>query len=222
MLRLSLTAPPDAPLRVLCLGAHPDDLEIGCSGTVLWLLSQLAVEVSWVVFSGDGKRRREAEASAAALLAGAQARVIQMHGFRDGFFPAAFEGVKETFEALKRGPDPHLILTHHLEDRHQDHRTVADLTWNTFRDHLILEYEIPKFDGDLGRPNCYVPLAPEIVERKLAHLRTAFPSQAGKDWYGEDTFRGLLRLRGLECRAASGFAEAFHGRKTVLDAVRRP
>ena len=216
MLTLPLTPPHGEPLRLLCLGAHPDDIEIGCGGTVLSLASQLPLEVSWVVLSGAGERRREAEESATAVLEGARAVRVAVHGFRDGFFPAAFEAIKDTFEALKRGVDPHLVLTHHLEDRHQDHRTVAELTWNTFRNHLIMEYEIPKFDGDLGRPNCYVPLAPEIVDRKLAHLRKAFPSQAGKAWYGDDTFRGLMRLRGIECRAPSGFAEAFHGRKIAL------
>jgi LmbE family N-acetylglucosaminyl deacetylase len=217
VLGLQLGRDPGAPLRVLALGAHADDIEIGCGGTVLRLLAEHPdLEVDWVVLSGDGERAAEAAESAAAFLQGAAAARIAVERFRDGFFPYTGAEVKEYFEGLKSRVSPDLVLTHRLEDRHQDHRLVAELTWNTFRDHLILEYEIPKYEGDLGQPNLFVPLERAHCERKVELLRKHFPSQAGRDWFADQTFWSLLRLRGLESRAPSTFAEAFHARKLVL------
>ena len=217
MLGLQLGRDPGAPLRVLALGAHADDIEIGCGGTVLRLLAEHPdLEVDWVVLSGDGERAAEATESAAAFLQGAAAARIAVERFRDGFLPYTGAQVKEYFEGLKSRVSPDLVLTHRLEDRHQDHRLVAELTWNTFRDHLILEYEIPKYEGDLGQPNLFVPLERAHCERKVELLRKHFPSQAGRDWFADQTFWSLLRLRGLESRAPSTFAEAFHARKLLL------
>ena len=217
MLPLSLGLDPVDPLRVLVVGAHADDIEIGCGGTILRLISEHREStVDWVVLSGDGERATEAAESASAFLEGAAARRVVIEAFRDGFFPYDGAAVKEFFERLKAEADPDLILTHRLEDRHQDHRLVAELTWNTFRNHLILEYEIPKYEGDLGQPNLFVPLSAELCERKVELLRKGFPSQAGRYWFTDDTFWAQLRLRGLECRSQSRFAEAFHARKLVL------
>jgi LmbE family N-acetylglucosaminyl deacetylase len=221
VLPLTLAARPGAPLTLLCLGAHADDLEIGCGGTILLLLRQGRVAVHWVVCSADARREREARRAAARLLRGAAARTVRIERFRDGYFPAQRAAVKDMFEVLKRAVRPDLILTHAREDAHQDHRVVAELTWNTFRDHTILEYEVPQYDGDLGRPNVFVPLPRSIRRRKLELLRTAFPSQRRKQWYSAATFDGLMRLRGVECAAPDGYAEAFHGRKVVLAAPRR-
>ena len=208
----------DAPLRrVLAIGAHSDDLEIGCGGTMLALTQACpGISVHWVVLAAPGERGAEARASADAMLADAAETVVEVHAFRDGYLPHESAAVKDTFEGLKSQMTPDLVLTHAREDLHQDHRLVCELTWNTFRDHLILEYEIPKWDGDLGRPNVYVPLGERQVERKLALLADQFSSQRGKDWYDDDVFRGLMRVRGMECRSPSGFAEAFTGRKLTL------
>jgi len=212
MLRLGL---PEGPLKVLCLGAHADDIEIGCGGTMLRLLAERpGSAVDWVVFSGDAERGREAEASAADFLAGAGARQIARHTFRDGFFPWQGEALKETFEKLKATVEPTLILTHWKSDAHQDHRTIAELTWNTWRRHLILEYEVPKMEGDIGNPSLFVPLEPGEVERKIALLMRHFGTQRSKSWFSEETFRGLLRLRGIN--AGSAWAEAFYCRRVVI------
>jgi LmbE family N-acetylglucosaminyl deacetylase len=217
VLGLTLGRGPAAPLRVLALGAHADDIEIGCGGTLLRLVEEHPnLTVDWLVLSGDGERAGEAAESGAAFLDGAAAARIAVERFRDGFFPYAGALVKEFFEQLKGRVTPDLVLTHRLEDRHQDHRLVAELTWNTFRDHLILEYEIPKYEGDLGQPNLYVPLRRRHCERKVELLLKHFPSQSGHDWFTDDTFWALLRLRGLESRAPSRFAEAFHARKLVV------
>ena len=202
------------PLRVLCLGAHSDDIEIGCGGLILTLLTQGAVEVDWVVFSAPDRRERGARRGAQLFLKDAAAARVQTHEFRDGFFPYE-PTIKDVFESLKE-TRPDLVLTHYREDRHQDHRTLSDLAWNTFRDHLILEYEIPKFDGDLGAPNCFMPLDRRTAVRKTRFLRTAFGSQRDKHWFSPETFLGLMRLRGMECRAPAGFAEAFYARKAVF------
>ena len=209
---------PAEPLRrVLAIGCHADDIEIGCGGTLLTLVAaNPELEVDWVVLAAPGERSAEARASAEAFLAGAAAARVQVHKFRDGFLPYVGAEVKEVFEDLKRRVDPQLVLTHANYDFHQDHRLACELTWNTFRDHLILEYEIPKFDGDLGRPNVFVPLAPEVVDRKLALLEQHFPTQAGKHWFDRETFLGLMRLRGMEAVAPTRFAEAFTSRKAVL------
>lgn len=202
---------------MLCLGAHSDDVEIGCGGTLMRLRSRPGdLHVRWVVFSGRGDRAEEAGASARRLLDGIASLELDVLDFRDGFFPDQWGEVKEAFEGLKGEPSPDLVFTHHGDDRHQDHRVVSELTWNTFRDHLVLEYEVPKWDGDLGRPNVYVPLGREDARRKARHLVEAFPSQRGKAWFDEETFLGLTRLRGVECAAEEGHAEAFHGRKAVL------
>ena len=217
MLGLSLAHPDGAPPRLLAVGAHADDIEIGCGATILRLVAEHpGLSVDWLVLSGHGDRAGEAADSAAAFLAGAGATRVMVEGFRDGFFPYDGGAVKERFERLKAEVAPDLVLTHRLEDRHQDHRLVAELTWNTFRDHLILEYEIPKYEGDLGHPNLFVPLAAELCERKVQLLRKGFPSQAGRYWFTDDTFWAQLRLRGLESRSPSSYAEAFQARKLVL------
>jgi LmbE family N-acetylglucosaminyl deacetylase len=217
MHRLSL----DAVTRiesVLAIGAHADDIEIGCGGTLL-SLAQTApeAELVWVVLGADGARAEEAQRSASDFTAGFSSVRIAVEGFRDGFLPYHGGDVKEYFEGLKAEVSPDLIFTHQRADLHQDHRLLSELTWNTFRDHLILEYEIPKYDGDLGRPNVFVPLEPDVVERKLALLEQHFPSQADKHWFDRETFVGLMRLRGLEAVATTRFAEAFTARKVVLE-----
>jgi LmbE family N-acetylglucosaminyl deacetylase len=167
------------------------------------------------VFSAPGRRGDEARRSAARFLRTAGAADVRLHEFRDGFFPHQGAAIKEVFEALKPVA-PDIVFTHHGADRHQDHRVVCELTWNTFRDHLILEYEIPKYDGDLTTPNVFVPLAPRHRRRKVALLRDSFPSQRRKRWFTAATFEGLMRLRGIECAAAEGYAEGFHARKLAL------
>jgi LmbE family N-acetylglucosaminyl deacetylase len=201
--------------QILCLGAHADDIEIGAGGTMLRLLQEHpGAKVHWVVFSARGPRQIEAQQSASLFLEQAGARKVSTLDFRDGFFPYQGEAIKEAFEVLKAEVDPDLILTHASGDAHQDHRLINELTWNTFRCHSILEFEIPKYDGDLGRPNVFVPLTSETCQRKIDHLVAAFPSQAGKHWFTDETFRSILRLRGIEC--GSHYAEAFFGRKLLL------
>lgn len=214
---LTLEAPRGQALQLLCLGAHSDDIEIGCGATLLRLLAETPrVDVTWVVLSAAGERAREARRSATALLRGARTTQLALGAFKDGYFPAEYAGVKDFFESLKGRCRPDLVLTHRLEDRHQDHRIVAELTWNTWRDHLVLEYEIPKYEGDLAQPNAYVPVTAAQARRKVAHLERHFASQRSKAWFHRDNFAGLMRLRGVECRAPSGFAEAFCARKIVL------
>lgn len=206
------------PLRIMCLGAHADDIEIGCGGTVLRLLSSLRnLEFFWVVFSSGSEREREARASAELFLEQAKQKEIIVRNFRDGFFPFDGARIKELFEELKRRVSPHLIFTHYRDDRHQDHRTISDLTWNTWRNHLILEYEIPKYDGDLGSPNWFVPLGKEICERKIKYICDVFQTQSNKAWLTEDTFQAIHRLRGVECVARDKYAEAFYCRKLVCE-----
>ncbi len=203
--------------RVLCLGAHADDIEIGCGGTLLRLqAAQPALEVDWHVFSAPGPRRREAQASAADFLDAARRRRVKIHSFRESYFPEEWSRIKDQFERLARAVDPDLIFTHWREDRHQDHRVLSDLAWNTFRRHRILEYEIPKYDGDLGQPNVLVALPDAIVDRKLAILLQRFPSQRRRHWFTDDTLRSILRLRGIEAGPQTRYAEAFHGRKLVF------
>ncbi|HET8741461.1 MAG TPA: PIG-L deacetylase family protein [Gaiella sp.] len=207
-----------APVRhVLAIGAHSDDLEIGCAGTILALTrADPGVAVHWVVLAAPGARGDEARRCAEVVLAGAAEPTVEVHSFRDGYLPHSSAEVKDAFEDLKARVDPQLILTHTRDDLHQDHRLVCELTWNTFRDHLVLEYEIPKWDGDVGRPNLYVPLTESQVEEKLGLLDGHFGSQRDKHWYDVDVFRGLMRIRGMECRAPSGFAEAFVARKLTF------
>jgi LmbE family N-acetylglucosaminyl deacetylase len=201
----------DRPL-VLCIGAHCDDIEIGCGGTLLRLLERAPrAEIHWIVLSGDELRQREARESARRFLGEEGPERVHAFGFRDGYLPWEGARVKDRFEALKRELDPDLIFTHALGDRHQDHRLAAELSWNTWRDHSIFEYEIPKYEGDLGQPNAFVALDPELVERKLKTLLEVYSSQSSRPWFDAETLRGLLRLRGVECRAT--YAEAFHARK---------
>ena len=211
---LSLAGERPSPLRVLFLGAHSDDIEIGCGGTVLELMrARPDSELRWVVFSAAGVRGDEARRAAERFIGDRVSTAVQLHAFRDGFFPVQLEAIKEEFEVIAGSFTPDIVFTHRREDRHQDHRTISDLAWNTFRRALILEYEIPKWDGDLGIPNFFLPLSADTADRKIRLLMDAFASQRSKDWFSEDTFRGLARLRGMECRAASGFAEAFSARK---------
>lgn len=216
MLGLKLPQAAGSPLKVLCLGAHSDDIEIGCGGAILRLAQEIEqLEIAWIVFGASGEREREARESAALFLESVKCKKVIVKNFRDSFFP--FEGahIKSYFEELK-AISPDLIFTHNGKDAHQDHRLLAEFTWNTFRNHLVLEYEIPKYDGDLGQPNLFVPLAQEMYERKVRYLMQAFGTQRSKQWFGEDTFKALMRLRGMECAAPSGYAEAFYCRKMVL------
>ena len=223
MLPLNLPADPTSPLKILCLGAHSDDIEIGCGGTILHLLSRYTnVNVVWVVFSSGREREREARTSAALFLKQAKRQQVIVKSFRDGFFPYEGTKIKEFFEELKKEVNPDLVFTHYRTDRHQDHRTISDLTWNTWRQHLVLEYEIPKYDGDLGTPNCFVPLTQQICSRKIKYICDVFQTQSNKAWLTEDTFQALLRLRGVECAAPDKYAEAFYCRKFVLGAVEAP
>jgi LmbE family N-acetylglucosaminyl deacetylase len=206
-------------LRVLCLGAHSDDIEIGAGATLLgWIEAGIAVEVHWAVLSAVGSRAGEARRSAESFLAGATRSEIELCTFGDGYFPARRSEIKDWFETLKSRVEPDIILTHHRDDAHQDHRLVSELTQNTFRDHLTLEYEIPKWDGDLWRPNLFVPITEATLSRKIELLMAHFATQRSKDWFDPDTFRGLARLRGMECRAPERVAEAFHTRKIMITA----
>ncbi len=204
-------------LSVLCLGAHSDDIEIGAGATLLSLMARgVRLDVLWCVLSGEGKREREARSSAADFLSEAENAKVEVMPFRDGFFPEQGESIKSWFEMLKTRVAPDLILTHRRDDAHQDHRAVCRLTWNTFRDHSILEYEIPKWDGDLGQPNVYLPISASVLQRKIDLLDTHFGSQRSKQWFDAETFRGLARLRGMECHAPERYAEAFVARKLSL------
>jgi len=217
MMRGLYLANPGDTLSVLCLGAHSDDIEIGTGGTILnWIATGIRLHVHWCVLSASEPRIAEAQASAAAFLAGAASATIEIASFRDGFFPHHGGDIKTWFEDLKTRAQPDVILTHRANDAHQDHREVCHATWNTFRDHLILEYEIPKWDGDFGQSNIYVPLNAELLDRKIKLLHTHFVTQRSKDWFDPETFRGLARLRGMESRSPKRYAEAFLMRKAKL------
>jgi LmbE family N-acetylglucosaminyl deacetylase len=204
-------------LSVLCLGAHSDDIEIGAGGTILSLIaSGVRLSVHWCVLSASGNRAAEAKASAEAFLEGARERCVELAAFDDTFFPDQSRSIKQWLNGVRARVAPDVIFTHTRHDAHQDHREVNQLTWNVFRDHLVLEYEIPKWDGDLCQPNVYVPLPREILDRKMSLLNRHFASQRSKDWFDSDTFRGLARLRGMECRAPDLHAEAFILRKARL------
>jgi LmbE family N-acetylglucosaminyl deacetylase len=216
MRRLELAGPGER-LSVLCLGAHSDDIEMGAGATILgWIAGGVRLEVHWAVLSATDRRLEEAQASAKDFLADTAHARMEFAGFKDGFFPYLGAELKAWFEALKERVAPQVILSHWRGDAHQDHRTVSELTWNTFRDHLILEYEIPKWDGDLSQPNLYIPATRIVIARKVELLLSHFRSQRPKDWFDAETFAGLARLRGVECRAPDGLAEAFHVRKLVL------
>ncbi len=217
MLPLVLGRPEATEMRALAIGAHPDDVEIGCAGTIMKLIEESAVaEIRWVVLSGEGERSEEARRSAEALLERVPGSEVVICDFLDGFFPYEGRKIKEFFESLKVDFAPDVVFTHQRNDLHQDHRLTCELTWNTFRDHLILEYEVPKYDGDMGAPNTFVPLSESLAERKIGHLMSHFASQRSKHWFREDLFSSMLRLRGMECNSASSHAEAFFCRKSVL------
>ena len=217
MLRLILPLERQGPLKLLCLGAHADDIEIGCGGTVLRLAGEFPdLVVRWIVFSGAGRRASEARNSAVAFLEDISERQIEVLAFRDGYFPFQGADIKDCFEAIKRDFDPSLVLTHYQGDAHQDHRLLAELTHNTFRDHLVLEYEIPKYDGDLGNPAFFVPLTQAQVRRKIATIGRHFTSQRGRNWFSDETFLTMARLRGIGCNAPEGLAEAFYARKIIF------
>jgi LmbE family N-acetylglucosaminyl deacetylase len=214
---LSLGLNKSEPLRLLCLGAHCDDIEIGCGGTILKLVAAgRKIEAHWVVFSSDERRKQEALRSAESFLCENVTKKIIIHQFRDGFLPYLGYELKDSFEKLKADISPDLILTHYSNDLHQDHRLVSELTWNTFRNHLILEYEVPKYDGDFGSPNVFVPLDESVCRRKIDTILTAFQSQNDKQWFSRDLFSAILRLRGMEANASSGYAEGFYCRKASL------
>jgi LmbE family N-acetylglucosaminyl deacetylase len=215
MLRFKPDLPADG--TILCLGAHCDDIEIGCGGTLIELRDRHPqLRFIWVVFSGDAVRERETRAAAAALLGAGANVTVEVHQFRGSFFPYCGTEIKDMFQAVRSRVEPDLLMTHYLSDRHQDHRVIAELTWNTFRSHAILEYEIPKYEGDLAQPEAYCPLSPATVDLKIATLLQYFPSQHGHQWFDADLFRGHLRIRGVECNSPTRYAEAFHARKLVL------
>jgi LmbE family N-acetylglucosaminyl deacetylase len=217
MFRFSLNTLDGAtPRRLLFLGAHSDDIEIGCGGTILRLIREYPqLSFTWIVFGASGRRAEEAQASAETFLRSAGEKRIEILGFRDGFFPYIGAEIKDTFERLKRELTPDLIFTHYRHDLHQDHRLLCELTWNTFRDHLILEYEIPKYDGDLGSPNFFIHLSEDDCQRKVDAILKHFRTQENKDWFTEETFYALMRIRGVESKAPEKYAEAFYCRKLV-------
>jgi LmbE family N-acetylglucosaminyl deacetylase len=216
MQRLPIFHDGGGPRRVLLLGAHADDIEIGCGGTVLRLVSERRdLEVRWIVLSATPERAAEARASAAEFLDDVKATVV-VRDHRDGYLPWSGDAIKQEFEALKRDFVPDVIFTHYRQDLHQDHRLVSELTWNTWRNHFILEYEIPKFDGDFGSPNFFSALPAGTMERKIALVLQHFSTQAGKQWFTADLFRAVARIRGMECVAPEAFAEAFYCRKAVF------
>jgi LmbE family N-acetylglucosaminyl deacetylase len=217
MMKLQLSGANDRALNILCLGSHSDDIEIGCGGTILRLLNEYPGCVfHWVVFSAIGVRKDEAQCAAESFVGSKHLERIVLKEFRDGFMPFAGSEVKDVFEDLKTTVAPDLIFTHRRNDAHQDHRLISELTWNTFRDHFILEYEVPKYDGDLGQPTVFVPLEADIYQKKVRNLMDAFQSQRSKRWFEESTFLSLMRLRGMECNAPTGYAEAFYCHKLVL------
>jgi LmbE family N-acetylglucosaminyl deacetylase len=217
MLRLKPDGGRQDPLQILCLGCHSDDVEIGCGGAVLKLAAERPEAVfHWVVFSAKGVRTSEAQCGAREFVDPSRMKRLILKDFRDGFMPFAGADVKNVFEELKREVSPHIIFTPNRHDAHQDHRLVAELTWNTFRDHLILEYEIPKYDGDIGRPSVFMPLPKDVCEKKVDLIVNTFKSQSDKRWFERETFMSLMRLRGMECNAPSGYAEAFYGRKLLI------
>jgi LmbE family N-acetylglucosaminyl deacetylase len=217
MIHLKLDGQADGALQILCLGCHSDDIEIGCGGTIMRLAAEYPGCVfHWVVFGAVGLRESEARRAAAQFVDASRLTGLVMKSFPDGFMPFVGADVKAVFEELKDAVSPELIFTHNRKDAHQDHRLIAELTWNTFRNHLILEYEIPKYDGDMGQPGVFVPLSQELCDRKVDLIMDAFRSQHGKHWFQRETFFSLMRLRGMECNSPSGYAEAFYGRKLVL------
>ena len=216
MLNIHPTLPNGKPCRILCIGAHCDDIEIGCGGTLLRLCEQYPnIICHWLVLCSVAEREAECRSSAASFLGGAMESHLHIYDFKDGYLPYIGGEVKDQFERLKSRINPDIILTHYRHDLHQDHRLVNELTWNTFRNHLILEYEVPKYDGDLGRPGFYVPLCDRHCQSKVDLLTRHYSSQQCHAWFCEQTFRGILKLRGIESGSPSGWAEAFYARKLI-------
>lgn len=217
MMNLSLGRTDGKPLSILCLGCHSDDIEIGCGGTILRLTREHPdCRIYWAVFSAIGQRKSEAERGANLFAGAERLEHLQLKEFRDGFMPFAGAEIKDVFEEMKKTFSPDIIFTHNRRDAHQDHRLISELTWNTFRNHFILEYEIPKYDGDLGQPSVFVALDSDVCQRKVQFLRDIFQSQRSKAWFEESTFLALMRLRGMECNAPDRYAEAFYCRKVLL------
>jgi LmbE family N-acetylglucosaminyl deacetylase len=215
---LRFAARTDRPPTILFLGAHCDDIEIGCGGTILRLRESMPeAEIRWLIFASNEVRRREAMESADQFLGGRSRDSIRIESFRDGYLPYSGGQVKDVFEDVKRDVSPDLIFTHHRHDLHQDHRLVNELTWNTWRNHMILEYEVPKYDGDLGQPNVFVAVSPEQVERKIKIVLEVFSTQTSKNWLDADTLRAILRLRGVESNTPERYAEAFYAPKLLLE-----
>ena len=217
MMNLKLGSGNDGALKILCLGSHSDDIEIGCGGTILRLIEQYPqCTFHWVVFSAIGVRKDEAQRAAELFVGSKRIERSLFKEFPDTFMPFVGADIKKVFEELKQAVSPDLIFTHYRKDAHQDHRLISELTWNAFRDHLILEYEIPKYDGDMGQPSVFVPLDADVYKKKVRCIMETFRSQHQKRWFEENTFLALMRLRGMECNAPSGYAEAFYCRKLVL------
>jgi len=217
VVELSILKNAKSPCKILCLGAHSDDIEIGCGGTILRLLrGNRNLEFYWVVFSAGPRRDREARQSANLFLRRARRKTVVVKNYRTSFFPFIGIEIKEFFEELKAAVSPDVIFTHYRDDLHQDHRLISDLTWNTYRNHWILEYEIPKYDGDLGSPNCFVPLGASTCQRKVRYLLSVFRTQRNKHWFTKEIFLGLMHLRGMEANSGSRYAEAFYSRKLLL------
>jgi LmbE family N-acetylglucosaminyl deacetylase len=217
MLNVGLGSKQQPLRRILCLGAHCDDIEIGCGGTILRLQElNPALEFYWMVFSSTAERKREAAKAAKLFLKRSAASRVVIKSFRDSYFPYQGARIKSSFDALKKSFSPDLVFTHYRHDLHQDHRLICELTWNTFRNHLILEYEIPKYDGDLGTPNFFVGLSDSLCRQKIEIVQRCFASQRGKQWFTDETFRAILRLRGIESNVPEKYAEAFYGRKVCF------
>lgn len=218
MLPLQIASGPGNRLKILCIGAHPDDIEIGCGATILGLLERFPrAEVFWVVLSGDSTRAVEAESSANTFLDGADQKSIKIQSFRDGYFPSAQAEIKDFFESALKDFDPDVIFTHRQNDKHQDHRVVSELTWNTFRHHLIFEYEILKYDGDLGQPSVFFSVSESNCDKKVDAIYECFESQQKKHWFSKDAFRSIMRIRGVESASPTKYAEAFYARKVVFE-----
>jgi LmbE family N-acetylglucosaminyl deacetylase len=215
MLPLQLGAPAGRPLSVLAIGAHPDDIEIGAGGLLL-TLAPSRPEIRYVVLTGTPERHLEARNAARAFMPEADL-TIELSDLPEGRFPAVWHRVKEALEGIARSFSPDVIIAPSPADAHQDHRTIAEIIPTVFRDQLYLAYEIPKWDGDLGRPSMYVPLTAETARRKVELLHKCYPSQRGRDWWDDEVFLGLARLRGMECRAP--YAEAFTCMKSVIAPV---
>ena len=216
MLQMVLKTMPNQHLKILCIGAHSDDIEIGCGGSILRFLSEYKdVEVYWAVLGSNGKRDKEVIGSANKFLANAKKKKIIIKNFKNSYFPYVGGEIKKFFEKNLKKISPEIIFTHYRNDLHQDHRIVSDLTWNTFRDHHILEYEIIKYDGDIGTPNFYVHLSNEVCREKIEIISESFKTQRNKDWFTKDSFYSILRVRGIESRAPEKFAEGFYCRKII-------